>query len=311
MEPLNRAKELPESTCAFYFVKIRPFEDPELREKLVEADNAFQKKIRAYNKIIEALRAKMEEHSIIISELKPLIAENKQCHMVVEALQNYLGKFRDGNNTMQAHGTVLRSAVEELEQMIKMLSDRIVYEHIPIAEEKRLVKEISDIKKAITYLSTNQAKLQDTMDGNEATQDKVKIIDAIRKEQQTIRSKIKVLEDELNVVDAEIAPIQEDLNAAMARKDEAYGPLQELRSKRDAKHASFVENRAVLNKARDYASRGMVTELQGLHKTQVDEFMAQWCQSEAFREDYKAMTLSALNVRQLDRDGRMMTPNDE
>ncbi|CAL5088715.1 unnamed protein product [Urochloa decumbens] len=295
MEPLNRANELPESTRAFYFVKIWPFEDPELRENIVEAEYAFQRKIQTRGKIVEAIKAKKEERSIIISELKTLIAENKQCHIVVEALQNHLGKFRYGNNTMQAQGTVLHSVVEELEQTIKMLSDRIVYEHISLAEEKRLVKEISDIKKAIIYLSTNRAKLQDTVDGNEATltHDKVKIIDGIRKEQQAIRSKTKVLEDELNVVDAEIASIiQQDLVEATTRKYMAYETLQELRSKRDVKNELFIENRALLNRARDYASRGMVTEVQGLHKFQVDKFMAQWCQSKDFREDYTARALS-------------------
>ncbi|CAL5064766.1 unnamed protein product [Urochloa decumbens] len=295
MEKLNRANELPESTSAFYFVKIWPFEDPELRENIVEAECAFQRKIQTRGKIVEAIKANKEEHSIIISELKTLIAENKQRHIVVEALQNHLGKFRYGNNTMQAQGTVLRSVVEELEQTIKMLSDRIVYEHISLVEEKRLVKEISDIKKAIIYLSTNRAKLQDTVDGNEATltHDKVKIIDGIRKEQQAIRTKTEALEDELNVVDAEIASIQQDLVEATTRKYMAYETLQELRSKRVVKNELFIENCAVLNRARGYASMGMVTELQGLHKFQVDKFMAQWCQSKDFREDYTARTLSS------------------
>ncbi|KAK8459676.1 hypothetical protein SEVIR_2G189500v4 [Setaria viridis] len=309
MEPQDRVKEWPERTNAFYFVKIRSFKDPDLRRKLMEAENEFQKKIEARNKIIEVARAKKEERSNIISELKSLYAENKQYHVVVEVLQNHLGKFRNGNNTMQAQGC---SVVEELEQTIKMLSDRIVHECIFIREEKRLYKEIKDIEKArskVIYLSTNRPKLQDTVDGNEDTQDKVKVIDGIRKEQQAIGSKIKVLEDELNVVNADITSIQEDLDAATARKDKAYEPLQELRAKRDVKNATFVQNLTVLNKARDYASRGMVTELQGLHKTQVDEFMAQWRHSKAFREDYEARILSSLNDRQLGRDGRMMTPD--
>nr|CAB3453189.1 unnamed protein product [Digitaria exilis] len=279
MEPQNQAKEWPESTCGLYFVKICSFEDPELEEKLVEADNEFQKKIQARNKIIEVARAKKVEHSIISSELKQLIAENNQYHGVVETLQNHLGRmFRDRDNILQAHGSVLYSAIEELEQRIKMLSDRVVSESITIREEKLLVKDIKDIEKAkskVIYLSTNRVKLQDTMDGNEATQDKDKVIDAIRKDQQTIRSKIKVLKDELTIVDTEVASIQEDLDAAIARKDRAYESLAELRHARDAKNAPFFQNHLVLNKARDYASRGMVTELQEHHKTEVERFMAQ------------------------------------
>jgi hypothetical protein len=43
------------------------------------------------------------------------------------------------------------------------------------------------------------------------------------------------LEDVLKAVDAEIASLQEDLDAATARKDKAYESLQELRAVRDAK----------------------------------------------------------------------------
>lgn len=59
-----------------------------------------------------------------------------------------------------------------------MLSDRIVSESITIREEKLLIEDIKDIEKArskVIYLSTSRAKLQDTMDGNEAMQDKDKV----------------------------------------------------------------------------------------------------------------------------------------
>jgi hypothetical protein len=48
----------PKQTHAFYFVKVRSFEDPKLRAKLELADKEFQKKIQARSKIIEAVRAK-------------------------------------------------------------------------------------------------------------------------------------------------------------------------------------------------------------------------------------------------------------
>ena len=48
----------PKQTYAFYFIKIRSFEDPKLRAKLEQADKEFQKKIQARSKLIEAVRAK-------------------------------------------------------------------------------------------------------------------------------------------------------------------------------------------------------------------------------------------------------------
>jgi hypothetical protein len=64
-----------------------------------------------------------------------------------------------------------------------MLSDRIVHESISILEEKLLRKQIKDIEEArskVIYLSTNRAKLQDTVEGNEATQ--VRAIPGFKKE---------------------------------------------------------------------------------------------------------------------------------
>ncbi|KAL6655853.1 hypothetical protein ACP70R_006679 [Stipagrostis hirtigluma subsp. patula] len=325
--PKDATEEWPEpkQTHTFFFVKIRTLDDPKLRAKLEQADKEFQKKIQARSKIIEAVRAKKAERSNIISELKPLTAENKQYNEVVneklkemEPLRNSLGKFRDENNAMRAQSAGLCSSIEELDQTIKMLNDRMVHESISLAEEKRLVKEIKDLEKTrskVVSNAANRAKLQDTVVEKEAIQDQVKIIgegiDGIKKERQAVRSKIKVLEDELKAVDAEIASLQEDLDAATARKDKAYESLTELRQLRDSNNASFLQNRAVLNKARDYSSRNMVAELQELHKTEVDKFMTQWRNSKAFREDYEKRILSSLNSRQLSRDGRMRNPDEK
>jgi len=315
----------PKQTYAFYFIKIRSFEDPKLRAKLEQADKEFQKKIQARSKLIEAVRAKKAERSSIIAELKPLSAENKQYNEVVnekikemEPLRNSLGKFRDENNAMRAQSAGLCSSIEELDLTIKMLNDRMVHESIPLSEEKRLVKEIKDLEKTRSKVisnAANRAKLQGTVVEKEAIQDQVKIIgegiDGIKKERQAVRSKIKVLEDELKLVDAEIASLQEDLDAATARKDKAYESLSELRAVRDAKNASATQNRAVLGKARDCSSRNMLAELQELHKTEVDKFMTQWCESKAFREDYEKRILASLNSRQLSRDGRMRNPDEK
>ncbi|GJM99012.1 hypothetical protein PR202_ga16070 [Eleusine coracana subsp. coracana] len=271
----------PKQTHAFFFVKVRSYEDPKIRAKLELADKEFQKKIQARSKLIEAVRAKKAERAGIISELKPLTAENKQYNEVVnekikemEPLRSSLGKFRDENNAMRAQSAGLCSSIEELEQTIKMLNNRIVHESIPLSEEKRLIKEIKELEKTRSKVASNvanRAKMQETVVEKETIQGQVKIIgegiDGIKKERQAVRDKIK--------------------------------------------NASFHQNRTVLNKARDYSSRNMVTELQELHKTEVDRFMTQWCESKAFREDYEKRILASLNSRLLSRDGRMRNPDEK
>ncbi|KAL6599282.1 hypothetical protein ACP70R_045776 [Stipagrostis hirtigluma subsp. patula] len=314
----------PNQACTFYFIKIRSFEDPKLRAKLEQADKEFQMKNQARSKVLDAIRAKKVERASIISEMKPLISENNQYNQVVsaklkeiETLQNGLGKFHHENNAIRAQSTGLCPSIEELEQMIKMLSDCICHENISLAEEKRLVQEIKLLENARSKVfcsPANRATLQNTLIENEAIQDQVKVIigegvDGMKKERQAVRSKIKVLEDELKAVDVEIASLHEVLDAATARKDDAFDALTELRRARDANNMSFLQNRAVLNKARDYASRKNVVELRELHRTEVDKFMDQWCNSKAFREDYEKRVLSSLHIRQLSRDGRMRNPD--
>ncbi|KAI5021965.1 hypothetical protein ZWY2020_058695 [Hordeum vulgare] len=123
---------------------------------------------------------------------------------------------------------------------IKRLNHRISHESISLDKEKRLIKEIKTLEKTKPKVSSNaakRAKMQDTVVERDAIQDQVKIIrdgiDGVKKERQGVRSKIKVLDDDMKVVDGEIALLQEDLNAATARKDKAYDSLTELRKLRD------------------------------------------------------------------------------
>uniref|UniRef100_A0A0D9XCQ7 Proton pump-interactor 1 n=1 Tax=Leersia perrieri TaxID=77586 RepID=A0A0D9XCQ7_9ORYZ len=325
--PKDAKEDWPEArkTHSFFFVKIRSLEDPKLKEKLDQAEKDFQKKIQARSQIFDAIKAKKNERFGIISELKPLSAENKQYNEAVseklkeiEPLRNRLGKFRDENNAVRAQGAGICSSIEELDQTIKRLHDRISHESISLDEEKRLIKQISQLKKTrpqVIAASANRAQIQDTVVERDAIQDQVKIIgegiDGVKKERQAVRSKIKVLEDELKAIEAEIASLQEDLTAATARKDKAYESLTQLRHARDAYNNSFHQNRLLLSKARDLASRSELAEVQELHKTQVDKIMAEWCNSKAFREDYEKRILSSLNSRQLSRDGRMRNPDEK
>jgi len=61
----------------------------------------------------------------VLSQLKPLTAENRQYNEVVnekikemEPLRNSLGKYRDENNAMRAQSAGLCSSIEELEQTV-------------------------------------------------------------------------------------------------------------------------------------------------------------------------------------------------
>uniref|UniRef100_A0A0D9X7J3 Proton pump-interactor 1 n=1 Tax=Leersia perrieri TaxID=77586 RepID=A0A0D9X7J3_9ORYZ len=315
----------PKQTHMFFFVRVRSYEDPNLKAKLDQADKECQKKIQARSHIVEALRTKRNERSNIISELKPLTAENKQYNEVVsgklkeiEPLQKSLGKFRNENNAMRAQGAGLCSSIEELDQLIKSLSDRISHESISLDEEKKLVKEIKQLngtRSRVIENAAKRAKMQGTVGERDTIQDQVKQIgvgiDEVKKERQAVRDKIKVLEDQLHAVDDEIAALQDDLTAATARKDKAFDALNEFRKSRDLNNTSFHQYRTISNSVRDLSARGEVQTVQQLCQNEVEKFMAQWCSSKSFREDYEKRILVSLNSRQLSRDGRMRNPDEK
>uniref|UniRef100_A0A0E0LUL2 Proton pump-interactor 1 n=1 Tax=Oryza punctata TaxID=4537 RepID=A0A0E0LUL2_ORYPU len=325
--PKNAVDEWPEpkQTHTFFFVRVRSYEDPNLRVKLEQADKDCQKKIQARSHIFEALRTKRSERSNIISELKPLTAENKQYNEVVsgklkemEPLQKSLGKFRSENNAMRAQGAGLCSSIEELDQLIKSLNDRISHESISLDEEKRLVKEIKQLngtRSKVIENAAKRAKMQDTVVERDTIQDQVKQIgvgiDEVKRDRQAVRDKIKVLEDQLHAVDGEIAALQDDLTAATARKDKAFEALNELRKTRDLNNTSFHQYRTISNSVKDLSARGEVEAVQQLCQNEVEKFMAQWCSSKSFREDYEKRILVSLNSRQLSRDGRMRNPDEK
>lgn len=58
-------------------------------------------------------------------------------------------------------------------------------------------------------------------------------IDGVKKEQQSVRTKIKQLEEELRAIDEEISSLQEELTSVTEKRNKAFKALNELRKARD------------------------------------------------------------------------------
>ncbi|XP_072982540.1 proton pump-interactor BIP131-like [Typha latifolia] len=315
----------PKQIHTFYFVKSRSYEDPKLKAKIDQADKEIQKKNQARYQITEALKEKRSERANIISQLKPLTAENKQYNEAVngkikemEPLQTALGKFRNANNVVREKGMGLCYSEEELNDLIKSLHYRISHESMPLDEEKQLLREIKQLEGTRGKVIANaamRAKIQDTVGQKEVIQDQVKIIgadiDGVRKDRQAVRTKIKHLEDQLKVIDAGISSLQEELESVNEKKYKAFEILNELRKARDTVNACYYQNRSLLNNAKELAAKKDITALEGLCHSEVENFMSKWSSNKVFREDYEKRILASLDNRQLCRDGRMRNPDEK
>ncbi|XP_068639676.1 proton pump-interactor 1-like [Aristolochia californica] len=315
----------PKQIHSFYFVRFRNFEDPSLRTKIEQADKELQKKNQARSQLTEALRAKKSDRAAIITQLKPLTAEDKMFRMIVgekrkdmEPLQAALGKMRSANNAVREKGAGLCSSEEELNELIQSLHYRMQHESNTLVKEKQLLKEIKQLegtREKVIANASMKAKLQDSFGQKEDIQDQLKLIggdlDGVRKDQSSVRAKIKQLEEQLKAIESDINELQTKLTAEIEKRDKAYEALVALRKTREEGNACFYENRALLNKAKDIAAKKDIAALEELSHMEMEKFMALWSSSKSFRDDYEKRILPSLDIRQLSRDGRMRNPDEK
>ncbi|XP_020098697.1 proton pump-interactor 1-like [Ananas comosus] len=315
----------PKQIHSFYLIKFRSYEDPKMKLKLEQADKEIQKKNQARYQITEALKAKRSERAGVVAQLRPLTSENKQYNEAMnekmkemEPLQTALGKLRNANNAVREKGIGLCSSEEELNDLIKSIHYRISHESITLDEEKQLLREIKQLEATrgkVISQAAMRAKLQDSLGHKEAIQDQVKLVgadmDAVKKERQAVRGKIKPLEEQLKAIDAEISSLQDELTSVSEKKDKAFENLNELRKARDAANSCYFQNRSLLNNAKELAAKKDIAALETLAHSEVEKFMLQWSNDKEFREDYERRILPSLDSRQLSRDGRMRNPDEK
>ncbi|TKY66512.1 Proton pump-interactor 1 [Spatholobus suberectus] len=313
----------PKQIHSFYFVRFRPYDDPNIKAKLDKLDKEISQKNQARIQVTDALRAKRSERTELISQIKSLRDDNRQFQSIVdekikeiEPLQQALGKLRTANNAGRGGG--LCSSEEELNNLINSLQYRIQHESIPLAEEKQILREIKQLEGTREKVIANaamRAKVQDSMGQKEAIQDQVKLIggdlDGVKKERQAIRSKIKQLDDAVKALDKDILSLQDELGSVTEKREKAYESIQQLRKERDQGNSYFYQSRTILNKARELAAKKDINALEELSQTEVEKAMSLWNSDKSFRNDYEKRLLPSLDMRQLSRDGRMRNPDEK
>lgn len=311
----------PKQIHSFYFVRYRPYDDPKIKAKIDQASTESEKRTQARLKITDQLKARRSDRGELISQIRALKDDNRQFRTIVdekikeiEPLHQALGKLRNANNANRG----VCSSEEELNSLIHSLQYRIQHESIPLSEEKQILREIKLLegtREKVVANAAMRAKLQESMVQKEALQDQVKLIggdlDGVRKEQQTLRAKIKQLEDALKVIDKDISVLQDELTAVTEKRDKARETIQQFRKQREDGNSYFYQSRSVLNKARDLAAKKDIQGLEELSNLEVEKFMVLWSSTKSFRDDYERRILPSLDSRQLSRDGRMRNPDEK
>ncbi|XP_019443948.1 PREDICTED: proton pump-interactor 1-like [Lupinus angustifolius] len=312
----------PKQIHSFYFVRCRPYDDPDTKSKVDYLEKELNKKSQARFQVTERLKAKRSERSELISQIKSLRGDRRQYQStvneklkVIEPLQQALGKLRTANNAGQGG---LCSSEEELNDVIYSLQYRIQHESIPLSEEKQLIREIKQLEGTREKVIANaamRAKLQESVGKKEAIQDQVKQmggdLSGVMKEKHAVAAKIKKIDEELQIIDKDIQALQDELNAITEKKDKDFESIQQLRKQRDEGNGYFYQSRQLLNKAKELAAKKDVNALEEFAQAEIEKFLSLWNSDKTFRNDYEKRILTSLDMRQLSRDGRIRNPDEK
>lgn len=70
-------------------------------------------------------------------------------------------------------------------------------------------------------------------------------MDEVRKDQQVVKAKLKLLDDEKEAIEKQINALQEELMLVQEKKDKAFEKISELRKQRDEGVCPFPINAQV------------------------------------------------------------------
>ncbi|KMZ70900.1 proton pump interactor 1 [Zostera marina] len=314
----------PKKVHSFYLIKVRSYEDPKMKTKVIQIDKEIQKKNQARFLIIQALKDKRSERSSVISQLKPLSAEEKNYRSIIvekrkemEPFHTALGSLRTAESARRSEG--LCSSENELDDLIRSLNFRLQHESNTISEEKQMLKDIRHLEGTREKVIANAAmkgKIGDSFGRKEDMLGQVKQIgvdlDVVKKDQLNVRVQIKKLEDRLKVIDDGIKSLQEELADIEDKRGKTYDTLHELKKSREDLNDCFYQNRSLLINARNLAAKKDIAALEELCHAEVEKFMSQWNGTNTtFRIDYETRVLPSLDGRQMCKDGRMRNPDEK
>lgn len=312
----------PKKIHTFYFARVRLYEDPKLKEQIEKAEKRLETLSKDRAEIIDKkLKPKRSERSELISVLRPFRADKRKYSTTIDEKMKEIKPLRSdlqGHRTVRERGMGLCSSEEELDDLIRSLHYRIQHESNTLNEEKQLLKEIKQLEATREKIIDNiafKAAIEKDKGSKSELQDRIKLLgvnmDEIRKEKQVVDAQINELDKKLKVVDDEIASLEQELKSVTEKKDKAYEALVTLRKEREEANACFYQNRSLLNKAKELATKKDTTGLEALSNCEVEKFMLQWSSNNAFRDDYKCRMLTSFNLRQLSRDGRMRNHDEK
>ncbi|KAG2635883.1 uncharacterized protein LOC120661102 [Panicum virgatum] len=228
-------------------------------------------------------------------------------------------KKNDLNSVRSVIGKLHQAkSIEEIDELIVMKERTMQHETISLTAEKKLLKEINDLKAQRKQLSSNmgsKAELSEAFDQKDHIHERHK---ALKKDSDVLFTNLKSLEENTRKIlksfedeRIELRKLNEEFQAANELRQKAYSEWSELKAEPHNKNQYFFRYREDRKAAEVYKTSGDIYGLQSYCNEQIERVMKMWNENEDFRKQYveanKFSTLRRLGTL----EGRRLGPDED
>lgn len=309
----------------FYMVKVPRPADKQGKTEISSAEQQLQDKTDArdaHNRTVQAARVKrneaFEKRKAARDVERGWLDLVKKKYSEVKPLRDSLKKMREAGRSVQQKSRDMPASEEELDRRIGGLEWRIQHESIPLKEEKQLMRDIKQLQSLRETVRANAAmfaQVHEVLGQREEVENALKPLEAeyrqLDLELQNAAKMTEQADKEYEQMDAALNAVQEKLQLANDKRQEAYVLRRSLKDQEYLKMTDFYNNKREIQEAKMMAiqanSRKAVEEL---CSAQVDRMLEMWSSNEEFRKNYVKDNEWSTARRLGGLDGRSLGPDE-
>ncbi|XP_031394925.1 proton pump-interactor BIP103-like [Punica granatum] len=185
-------------------------------------------------------------------------------------------------------------------------------------EEKQIHQDIESVereKEEAIATATVVGKMWNSLGSKKNIKQRIEFlrdyVEISRAGHQKFKAEVIFLRKELEVVEDDLTSMEKQLNYIERLKYEARQCISQSRTEQDEMNASYHQYIELMRNAEELAEKKDLVALQKLSHEEVEKFMSQWSNDQAFRDDYRTRSIDSLNKRCLNLDGRRRNQDEK
>lgn len=309
----------------YYMVKVPRPVDKQGKTDISSAEQQLQDKTDArdaHNRIVQAARVKRNE---AYDKWKAARQVERDClnlvkkkYEEIKPLRESLKKMKEAGRAVQQKSREMPTSEEELDRRIGALEWTIQHESIPLKEEKQLMRDIKALQSSRETVRANAAmfaQVHECLGQRKDLESALKPLEAEYKQLDLeLKNAAKVTEQadkEFEVVEAALNAVQEKLQLANDKRNEAYVLKRSLKDQEYLKMTDFYNNKREIQEAKLMAIQPNNRKaVEDYCSAQVDRVLEMWNTNAEFRKNYVKDNEWSTARRLGGLDGRSLGPDE-